>query len=344
MKRHLNTLFVTTDGAYLAAVGETVAVKIEGETKLRVPLHLLQGIVCFGRVSASPQLMSRCAERDVGLSFLSSHGRFQARVQGPISGNVLLRRAQFRLADCPTFSASISKVIVTAKIVNCRSILRRRLRDHPDATGSSAIQTAVDELAKRVSSLDRKLSLDSIRGVEGDAARIYFSVFDHLIVQQKQEFKFQERSRRPPRNAVNAVLSFGYSLLAQDVSSALQAVGLDPQVGYLHRDRPGRPSFALDLMEELRPIMVDRVALSLINRRQIKITGFKVEEAGGIHMDDKTRKKLLIAYQERKDEVLVHPFLGEKISSGLISHIQARLAARYIRGELDAYPAYFHRG
>lgn len=341
MRHLLNTLYVTTQGAYLARDGETVAVRVEHETRLRVPLHTLGSIVCFGQVSCSPPLMQLCAERGVKISFLSENGRFWARVEGPVSGNVLLRRQQYRWADDHEQSAGIARAVVIAKIANQRTVLQRALRDHPETVGGQEIKAATDDLGRVLANLQKPHSLDCVRGMEGDAARRYFAVFDHLIVAQKEEFSFRERSRRPPLDNMNALLSFLYTLLVHDVRSALETVGLDPAVGFLHRDRPGRPSLALDLMEELRPVLADRLALSLVNRQQVKGKGFKTTETGAVMMDDGTRKEVLIAYQKRKQEELQHPFIDEKVAMGLLPYVQALLLSRHLRGDLDGYPPYF---
>jgi len=344
MKTHQNCLYVTTQGAYLSALGETVTVRIDGETKLRVPLHLLEGIVCFGRVSMSPVLMGRCAERGIGISFLTPSGRFVARVVGSTSGNVLLRREQYRRADDPVACAELARGFVMAKIANARTVLQRHLRDHPPGCNESRLQDAVIALARMLRTLAGPVPLDTVRGIEGDAARTYFSVFNEMIRRPREEFYFGGRSRRPPRDAVNALLSFVYTLLLHDVTSALEVVGLDPQVGFLHRDRPGRQGLALDLMEELRPTIADRVVLSVINRQQVRPNGFTVEETRGVRMSDETRKTILTAYQQRKSDELRHPFLEEKTTLGLLIHLQARLMARYLRGDLDTYPPFISHG
>ena len=343
MRQHLNTLFVTTDGSYLAKEGEAVLVRVEKQTKLRVPLHMLGGIVCFGRVGLSPSLMGICGEKGVAISMLSTHGRFLARIDGFTSGNVLLRREQYRRADSPAASAAVARAVVAAKIANCRQVLLRCLRDYPSTSAAPQLQTAAAQLAGSLDTLHDDTPLDSVRGIEGDAARVYFDVFDHLIIHQKDGFAFRTRSRRPPLDNVNALLSFLYSMLAHDARSACEAVGLDPAVGFLHRDRPGRPGLALDLMEEFRPFFADRLALSLINRRQVDPAGFETTPAGAIHMTDAARKAVLVAYQKRKQEEIIHPFLGEKVSVGLLIHLQARLLARHLRGDLDAYPPFIWR-
>ncbi len=347
MRHLLNTLYVTTQGSYLSRDGETVLVRVEQETKLRVPIHTLGGIVCFGQVSCSPPLMGLCAERNVAISFLSEHGRFFARVQGPVSGNVLLRREQYRQADSEAFSSRIAQAVVTAKIANCRSVLLRALRDHSDSVPPNQV-SALDAAASRLARMlddpalhNPDAGVEAVRGTEGDAARTYFEVFDHLVVAQKEDFFFRERSRRPPLDNLNALLSFFYTLLAHDVTAALETVGLDPAVGYLHRDRPGRPSLALDIMEEFRPVLADRLALSLVNRQQIRGKGFTKTETGAVTMDDATRKEVLVAYQKRKQEEIQHPFLGEKVEVGLLPYVQAMLLARFLRGDLDGYPPFF---
>ncbi|HCX01535.1 MAG TPA: subtype I-C CRISPR-associated endonuclease Cas1 [Syntrophaceae bacterium] len=340
MKKLLNTLYVTTQGAYLAKEGETVVVKVNQEVRLRVPVHTIGGIVCFGNVSCSPFLMGFCGENGVGISFLSEYGRFLARVQGAVSGNVLLRREQYRKADDQEYSAQMAKAFVTGKIANCRTVLQRALRDHSQKMEEDILRQSVADLSRSLESLSLNQTLDSVRGLEGDAAHTYFSVFDNLIVTQKESFTFQERNRRPPLDNVNCLLSFLYTLLVHDCRSALEAVGLDPAVGFLHRDRPGRPSLALDLMEEFRPFLADRLALSLINLRQVQDKGFNKTEAGAVMMNDETRKTLLVAYQERKQEEIYHPFLDEKVTIGLLFHVQALLLARCLRGDLDGYPPF----
>lgn len=343
MKRLLNTLYVTTDGAYLARDGETVLVRVEEETRLRVPIHTLGGIVCFGRVSCSPPLMGFCGERGVAISFLTPNGRFLARVEGPVSGNVLLRREQYRRADEDIGAAEIARSIVSAKVANSRIVLLRAAREASDPPRTERLSAAASRLGRVLEGLRDPLPLASVRGKEGEAAAAYFGAFGDLIAAQKVAFYFRGRSRRPPMDNTNALLSFLYALLLHDCRSALESVGLDPAVGFLHRDRPGRPGLALDLMEEFRAFLADRLALSLINRQQVKSKGFSASESGSVKMDDDTRKQVLVAFQERKQEELTHPFLDEKVPLGLVPHLQALLLARFLRGELDAYPAFFWR-
>lgn len=333
---------MTTQGAYLSREGETVLVTSDGEKKLQVPIHTLGGIVCFGRVSCSPPLMGLCAERQVSISFLTENGRFLARVQGPASGNVLLRREQFRQADDERHSATLAQAFVLGKVANSKIVLQRGRRDHP-GDGADGIASASASLSRVLTELRQPQNLDLVRGREGEAARIYFGVFGHLITTRRENFFFHERSRRPPLDNVNALLSFLYTLLVHDIVAALESVGLDPAVGYLHRDRPGRPGLALDLMEEFRAFLVDRLVLSLINRQQVTPDGFRISESGGVVMDDGTRKATLIAWQKRKQEEIYHPFLREKVPVGLLPYVQALLLARYLRGDLDGYPPFIWR-
>jgi CRISPR-associated protein Cas1 len=343
MKKHLNTLFVTTQGAYLNKEGETVVVSIEREKKLQLPIHTLDGIVCFGRIMCSPYLMGFCAERDVAVSFLSEHGRFLARVQGPVSGNVLLRREQYRRADSMAASARIANAVLVGKLSNTRTVLQRMVRDHEEKVDADAIKAAADHVTALLKNIDADVSLDSLRGMEGDAARVYFGVFDHLIVNKNNGFFFNGRNRRPPLDPVNCLLSFVYTLLLHDVRSALESVGLDSAVGYLHRDRPGRPGLALDMMEEFRPAIADRLVLSLINRGQTKQKDFITQETGAVIMSDELRKTVLTVYQKRKQDKIFHPFIEETVSVGLLFSLQALLMARYLRSDLDAYPPFVWR-
>ena len=289
MKPLLNTLYVTTTGAYLACKRETVCVRVERQTRAQFPIHLLQGIVCLGGVGVSPRLLELCAKSGVPLSLLSRGGRFIARVQGPTSGNVLLRRAQYRLADDPDRAAHIARAVVIGKLSNSRNVLLRAARERPEDAPAEALRRAGRDLSNVLQSLQNPQPLDTVRGHEGEAAAAYFAVFDHLITAQKDDFRFEKRSRRPPLDPVNALLSFLYTLLLHDCVGAAEAVGLDPAVGFLHRDRPGRPGLALDLMEELRPVLADRLVLSFINRRQVSPAGFRRMESGAVLMDDEDK-------------------------------------------------------
>lgn len=343
MKQLLNTLYVRTQGAYLSREGECIFVRVGDEAVLRVPVDTLASVICFGRVSASPFLMGLCAERGVALAFFTENGRFLARVQGPVSGNVLLRKEQYRRTDREEKAAEIARAVIIAKIANCRVVLLRAIREESAGNGSAELEAAVGRFGRIVQELQHPMPLDSVRGHEGDAARLYFGVFDHLITGAKDAFFFRERSRRPPLDNANALLSFLYTLLTHDIAAALEGVGLDPSAGFLHRDRPGRPSLALDILEELRPVIADRLALSLINRRQVDAAGFRKTESGAVEMSPDTRKQVLVAYQKRKEEEIMHPFLKERVAFGLVPHAQAMLLARHLRGELDGYPSFLWR-
>ncbi len=317
-----------------------MVVSVEREERLRVPVHNLGGLVCFGNVMCSPFLLGHCAENGVAVSFLTENGRFLARVQGGVSGNVLLRREQYRRADDPAASARLARSMVIGKAGNARTVLQRAARDHADKDDIAPIDGAVGRLGRILDALREERPLEEVRGHEGDAARIYFDVFDTLVTAQKEDFFFRERSRRPPMDNLNALLSFVYTLLVHDCVGALEAVGLDPQVGFLHRERPGRPSLALDLMEEFRPFLADRLALSLVNLRQVQGAGFRKSESGAVEMTDDTRKTVVIAWQKRKQEEIRHPFLDENMAVGLLPHMQALLMARHLRGDLDGYPPF----
>jgi CRISPR-associated protein Cas1 len=343
VRRHLNTLYVTTQGAYLSKDGANVVVAIDGAERARVPIHSLGGLVGFGRVALTPPLMGFCAEAGVAVTFLSEHGKFLARVEGPVSGNVLLRREQYRRTDDPDGCAAIVRSLVIGKALNQRAVIRRALRDHGErleASASATLEAAERRLTDIARRAERPQVADALRGLEGEAATVYFGAFDALVVARKDDFHFESRSRRPPLDPVNALLSFVYALLVHDVRSALETVGLDPAVGFLHRDRPGRPSLALDLMEEFRPFFADRLVLSLINRRQVAAKDFRRMENGACLMTDELRKAVLVAYQERKREELRHPYLGEPTTVGLLWHLQAQLLARHLRGDLDGYPPF----
>ncbi len=344
MKTHLNTLFVTTQGAYLAKEGENVTVRIENEVRLRVPVHTLDGVVCFGNVGMSPFLMGHCSERGLSVSFLTENGRFLARVCGAASGNVLLRREQYRRADNPEATRDLAAAFVTGKLINTRTLLQRMLRDHRDKLDGAALDGVVNHLAENIHALALPPeSVDSVRGLEGDAANCYFGVFDHLLLHRPEAFAFSGRNRRPPLDRINCLLSFLYTVLYHDVRSALESTGLDPSVGFLHRDRPGRHGLALDLMEEFRPVLVDRLVLNLVNLGQVAQKQFDILESGAVVMKDDLRKAVLVAYQTRKQEVVQHPFTKEKMSLGLVPHMQARLLARHLRGDLDGYPPFIRR-
>lgn len=343
MRRHLNTIYVTTEDAWLRKDGANIVVEVEGTERGRVPMHLVEGVVCFGRPGASPSLMAACAEAGIALSFLTPNGKFLARVEGPRTGNVLLRRTQHRVADDPARAVPIVRGIVTAKAANQRTVIRRALRDHGERldieahAALTAAEARLGHIARRAAQAE---DIDSLRGHEGEAALVYFGVFDAMLQGERPAFAFAGRSRRPPLDRVNALLSFLYAMLGHDCRSALEGVGFDPQVGFLHADRPSRASLALDLMEELRPVLADRLALTLINRRQLKPRDFAVDEGGAVSLTEDGRKAVLVAWQERKKRELRHPFLGEAMPMGLVAHVQSQLLARHLRGDLDGYPPF----
>jgi CRISPR-associated protein Cas1 len=321
MRKLLNTLYVSSQGSYLSKEGETVVVEREKQKVLQIPIHTISGIICFGNVLCSPFLLGFCAERDVAVSFLSEHGRFLASVRGPVSGNVLLRRQQYRMADDDEATHGIAANVVSGKLANCRIVLNRTIRDHSAKVDAGTLKDASNKIGRIIERIPRAVGTDEVRGLEGQAAAEYFGVFNHLIVDQKQDFVFTERSRRPPLDEVNALLSFVYTLLAHDVRSALEAVGLDPAVGFLHRDRPGRPGLALDIMEEFRPVIADRLVLSMINRKQLWKKGFTKAASGAVTMDDDTRKTILTEYQNRKQDEVYHPYIEETVPIGLLFFI-----------------------
>ena len=346
MRQHLNTLYVTTEGAWLHKDGENAVVKVDGIELGRVPVHLLGSIVCVGSIGLTPALMGHCAERGVRISMMGRNGRFLARIEGPVSGNVLLRRSQYRATDDAEKTAALAGYIVTGKLLNQRTVVRRALRDH-GAHSPPDVCARLRTCERRMSDAARRSAnpqaINVLRGIEGEAARAYFGVFNDLVRTEERTFAFTHRSRRPPLDPVNALLSFLYTLLVHDYRSALESVGLDPAVGFLHRERPGRPSLALDLMEELRPVLADRLALSLINRRQLVASDFETAVTGSVTMREDGRKKVLVAYQDRKKDELVHPFLQEKTTIGLVPFVQANLMARHLRGDLDGYPPFLWR-
>ena len=342
MRKLLNSVYVTTEGAALRKDGENLVAFVEGEEKARVPLHMLASLVVFGPISVSPALIGACASAGIAIVLLDRNGRFEARIEGPVAGNVLLRRAQYLASDAPT---EIVRSLVVGKVANQRAVLQRALRDYGDEyppSEADAIARVVERLARILARAERADdSVDALRGTEGEAANLYFSVFDRLIRSPDAELRWTGRSRRPPLDPINALLSFLYTLLTHDCRAAAEAVGLDPAVGFLHRDRPGRPSLALDLMEELRPVLADRLALSLVNRRQLRAPDFERQDSGAVFLKDDARKTVLSAWQERKKDERLHPFLDEKAPLGLVPHIQAQMLARHLRGDLDAYPPWF---
>jgi CRISPR-associated protein Cas1 len=342
MRKLLNTLYISTQGTYLHKDGETIVVEFEKEKK-PYPIHIIGSIVCFGNVLVSPFLMGFCAERGVSISFLTEHGKFLANVRGTVNGNVLLRREQYRMADDEAITKQVAQNIISGKLVNSRVVLNRLLRDHESKIDAEKVKQASSLLEHYVRKISQATNTDEVRGFEGEAGAIYFGAFDNLILEQKNDFQFTERSRRPPLDEINAMLSFAYTILSHDIRSALETVGLDSQVGFLHRDRSGRHSLALDLMEEFRSVIADRLVISLINRKQVSKKDFEISAGGAVNMSEKARKTLLTEWQNRKREEIFHPYIEEKIQIGLLFFVQANLLARFIRGDIDGYPPFFWR-
>ena len=340
MKQLLNTLFVTSEDIYLSLEGENVLANRDKEVVARYPLHTLQSIVSFSYPGASPALMGKCAQYGIGLAFCSPRGRFLARVCGESSGNVLLRREQYRIADDPARCCQIARTMIFGKLSNGAASIQRTLRDHALRVQDCGLEDAVSDIRQMLPQILAAADPDTLRGLEGVAATAYFGVFDHMLLNRKEEFFFHGRNRRPPLDRVNAMLSFAYSLLAHDCASALESVGLDSYVGFLHQDRPGRQSLALDLMEELRACMADRFVLTLVNNRMIRPEDFQVQDSGAVLLTDDGRQKFLRTWQERKRDTLTHPYLGEKLSWSMIPYVQALLLARCLRGDLDGYPPF----
>ncbi|RSK26548.1 type I-C CRISPR-associated endonuclease Cas1 [Bacillus sp. HMF5848] len=341
MKKLLNTLYVTQPDVYLSLDGDNVVVQKEEEKLARVPLHNLEAITTFGYTGASPAIMGYCADKNISLSFFTKNGRFLARVIGESKGNVVLRKKQYRISDNEVHSAKVARNFIVGKIYNNKWIIERMTRDYPlriDAKQFKAVSTYLSSVIREVRNCE---DLESLRGWEGQAAVSYNKLLNQMILQQKEDFFFHTRSRRPPLDNVNAMLSFAYSLLANDMAAALEGVGLDAYVGFLHRERPGRPSLALDLMEELRGVYADRFVLSLINKKVMNKDDFFIKENGAVIMTDDARKNFLSAWQNKKQEQITHPYLGEKIMWGLVPHAQALLLARYLREDLDEYPPFF---
>ncbi|MGE3298396.1 MAG: type I-C CRISPR-associated endonuclease Cas1c [Porticoccaceae bacterium] len=340
----LNTLYVTSAGAYLHLDNDTVRIEIERETRLRVPLHHLGGIVGFGDTLISPALIGRCAEAGIGMVLLDRNGRFRARIEGPVSGNVLLRRAQFEASASAAVSLTVARQMVLGKLRNTRVVAQRGAREAKSGEDRAAIEAVVHKFDAALRAAMVAADLDSLRGVEGEAARTWFGVFSTLVrTDLRDDFSLAGRSRRPPRDRMNALLSFLYTLLVNDCRSALETVGLDPQFGFLHALRPGRPALALDLCEEFRSILAERAALALVNRGQVSSGDFRVTEGGGVLLGDDARRTVAVAWQERKQETLQHPLLETDVPLGMLPQIQARLLARTLRGETTAYLPFMAR-
>ena len=341
MRKLLNTLFVLTENSYLSLDGENVVISVEREEAARFPLHTLEGILCFAYGGASPALMGACAERGVDLCFFSPRGRFLARTVGEERGNVLLRQQQYRTADDPFASCLYAKGFLLGKVYNSRWVLERATRDHPQRVPVDKLKVISKQLAEALPRIEDAMTAEELRGLEGEAAQRYFEGFDSLILQQREVFSFSRRSRRPPLDPINALLSFAYTLLARECAAALEGVGLDPYVGFLHRPRPGRTSLALDLMEELRPAYADRFVVSCVNQKIVTAKHCQRQESGAVLLTDEGRRAFLTAWQRRKQETITHPFLGEKIPWGLVPYVQALLLARTVRGDMERYPPFF---
>ena len=340
MKKLLNTLYIFSDNVYLSLDGENIVIKREDEKDARVPLHNLESVYVFNFVGVSPRLMNKCTEQNINIVFLTPYGKFLARVEGRIKGNVYLRREQFRIADNYKIGIEYSKNFILGKVYNSKWVIERGIRDHSMRIDVNQAKETSQKLSTHMKNIGEINSFDTLRGVEGSAAETYFSSLDQLILNQRETFYFNERNRRPPKDPFNAVLSLLYTLLANDVASALETVGLDPYVGFMHVDRPGRPSLALDLMEEFRSVMVDRLALSLVNLKIISGKGFNITDVGSVVMDDETRKVICKNWQDKKQEVITHPYIKEKIQWGMVPFVQAQLLARTIRGDLEEYPPF----
>lgn len=340
MKKLLNTLYVTSEDSYLALDGENIVVLDKEREIGRLPLHNLEGIVSFGYRGTSPALMEACADRNISLCYVTPNGKFLARVTGSVKGNVVLRKRQYEASLDENVSLGIAKNCITGKVYNARWVLERATRDHSMQIDTEKVKRASGLLKDAAVAVQNSESMDQLRGYEGEAASVYFSVFDEMILQQKKDFTFTGRNKRPPTDYVNAMLSFVYTLLTNNIASALETVGLDPYVGMMHTERPGRVSLALDLIEELRPVLADRFVLSMINKKVVSAKDFLKKENGAVLMKDDARKRFLSEWQNRKKEILTHPYLKEKMEWGMVPYVQAMLLARYLRGDLDAYPPF----
>jgi CRISPR-associated protein Cas1 len=343
MRKLLNTIYVTTPDIFISKEGETILFQKNGEKLMQLPSHNIEGIVIFNNSVITPALIQMCSQKNIHISFISYTGRFLVRLQNPIHGNVRLRRQQYRMADDEHKCLQIARSFCLAKIFNCRCVLQRLIRDHPEKINKEAVQNSVEKLGVRLNTLDRANNLQELLGIEGESAKIYYSVFDELITNSKFKQIFNGRNKRPPTDEINALLSFFYTMLSHEVDAALQTVGLDSQVGFYHQERPGRASLALDLIEELRPYIVDRFIITIINNKQISKNDFLYKESGAVLLTDDARKKVLQLWQEKKQLVITHPYLKEKIQIGLITYTQSLLLARFIRGDIDGYPPFLMR-
>lgn len=342
MKQLLNTLYITSPDSYLKRDGNNIVVSIGGEDAGRIPIHNIQQVICFGRPGASPAAIELCVENDVTLTFMKPNGRFVASVSGPTRGNVLLRRSQYRMADDAEIANDIARNIITAKLINCRTVLKKGLNNHPELKKAGEMIEAIAQINNHLGSIGNCHCNGSIRGIEGDCAKRYFAALDNLILKDKENFFIHARTRRPPRDRVNAMLSFTYALLSNDIKHSLESVGLDPYVGFLHTDRPGRPSLALDMMEEMRPL-ADRFVLRLINLSMIQYDDFTEEYGGAFRIEDDARATVIDEWQKLKTKKVNHPYLGEDVALGLIPFIQSKLLSKYLRGDIDGYPPYIMR-
>lgn len=341
MKKLLNTLYITNPDYYLSLEGETVTVLSDKKKISKIPLHNLESIITCGYMGASPALMGKCAQEGISIMFLSRNGKFLARIVGEQYGNVILRKTQYRVSECEEESLKLAKCFIMSKLYNSRWILERAIRDHKLRVDTEALKSASLTLKNSLNSAYECKSMDSLRGIEGVAASIYFGVFNELILQQEEDFSFEFRSRRSPLDRVNALLSFAYVLLTSMCTSALESVGLDPYVGFMHTIRPGRKSLALDLVEELRSVFADRFVITLINKKLILSKHFIEQEDGAVLLNDEGKKIFFRYWQQKKLEVIEHPYLKEKVEWGMVPYVQALLLSRYLRGDLDSYPAFF---
>lgn len=340
MKRLINTLYISNPDYYLSLDGENIVARMKDDEVGRIPLHNIDSIITFGYTGASPKLMGYCADKNISITFLSNNGKYLATICGQSKGNVILRKEQYRISDNPLMSVRIARNIVTGKIYNSKWVIERAIRDYQLRLDTDKLKEQSMYLSNALKNIRSIEQIEQLRGIEGEAASVYYSVFDDMILQQKDQFIFDKRNRRPPMDRVNAMLSFSYTLLMIMCRTALEAVGLDAYVGFMHTDRPGRASLALDIMEEMRAVFSDRFVLTLINKRIISASGFHEKENGAVIMDDETRKTVISAWQDKKQEQIIHPFLNEKIEWGMVPYVQSLLMARFIRGDLDEYPPF----